>query len=236
MGSLLTPWTSNPWAVSVLLIIVFACLYAPVRRLNARWNGRFIFEHLRHMKFFHALYVGKSSEHINLEGTEVWFDAWYTIVVKKDGKPMGLIGFDLTPHALRVRQIQGLKGANFKGVPVGHFLLPYAETIARKLGREEVWVQAAERNIYFARENLEDENRLAELYAHRHRMVGIYNTSATDRGYGLEARGAYVLGYYKTLRKRITMKRLFRLHLLWLNRSLRTVDRSLIFTDELWAP
>jgi hypothetical protein len=232
MGSLLSPWTTNPWAGSLLLIIILVALSFPAVRVKAWWDRRTLLKRLSDLEFFHSLYVGRSWEHSDIEGARVWFDAPYTVVVKKDGKLMGLIGFDLRSQTLRVRQLQGLHGAhfkpNFKGVPVGHFLLPYAETIARKLGRSILWVQAAERNLYFTRESLEKEKLYAEQREHQRRMVKLYNTSALDRGYVRDARGPYLLGHYVRLRKTLTTKRYLRLCLVLLDRSIRAQERNAV--------
>lgn len=203
------------WSLAVLVVLTILNHITKRRRMHIRsilipWK-------LRRLSFFHSFYMGKGEHLLSSKERHIFGDATYTVVVQQKGRPIGIIGFELSSDCLKVYQLQGVKNANVKGLDLGNHLLACAEVITRRLGKAYIRVQPARFHTYY---DLDEMHSLyPQLYAHQARLRKMYDTSASKRGYEY-CRPGYSFWYQKLLRKRITFVR-------WLSLQSRLFDRQM---------
>lgn len=202
--------------------VLFGFIQLPKREREAYAFVRELSKRLSKEAFFHALKQGERQHFAGIH--RVWSDAPYLLVVKENEKPIAMIGFSLSRSTLSVVQLQGIRGVNLRGRNVGTLLLPYAELLARMLGKPYVRVQAAYRQTYF---DLDEESRLyPKLYEHQERMRQIYDRAPQALGYEPQRWLRSVPWRRKKLRKLVTFPRFLRMHALLFDRSMRALVRS----------
>lgn len=210
------------WGIGLLLIFTLAMYF--IKKREVQIQSVLIPWKLRRVPFFHSLIVGRSVKDATKVGDfSVWCDVTYTVVVKNAAGPLGLIGFELSKHSMKIYQLQGIKGVNIKGIDLGDHLLSCAETVARTIGKRYVLVQPARLHTYY---DLDEMHSLyPQLYAHQARLRKMYDASASKRGYEY-CRPGYSYWYQKLLRKRMTLKRWLRLQVLLFDRQMRRLQRD----------
>lgn len=174
----------------ILLAAVTICfrLFLVGSRHLFRNRDKWLEIRLKRLPFFHQLYIGACRSHDFWENGEhkyVHADAPYLVVVKKEDQVIGMVGFDLTTRSLRVRQLQGIKGRNVKGIDLASYLLECAEKIAFALHLNVVKVQLAQYNFYYDLD--EDHPLYPKLFSHRERLARIYDKTPRSRGYELSS-------------------------------------------------
>lgn len=174
--------------VVIMLLVIGICfwLFWPKYESSSSRPTKWIRMRLKKLPFCHQLFVGVNYNHHFWENG-VWrvanSDARFLVIVKKDDRVIGMIGFDLTSRSLLVRQLQGIRGLNVKGIDLAAYLLECAEKIAQILHLEVVKVQLACHNLYY---DLSDEHPLyPRLFSHRKRLARIYDETPRSRGYEL---------------------------------------------------
>lgn len=167
--------------VSLMLVVVWIVYWA-YRFLRRSYLQKIVDQHK--LPWMHSVYEGTLCWH-RVQGTEYKFyaDAPYSIVVTLDSVPVGIVGFSLkvSTHDVYIVQLQGFKGANFKGNSVGTYLLSCAEQFFCSLGRADIFVLAARYNDYWP----DDSNLLSlkELAIRKVRLERTYDFVPKVRGY-----------------------------------------------------
>ena len=126
------------------------------------------------LDFMHSYFYGNGERQITDEH-RIWADASITFVVEIHGSICGVVGGHLYGNKFSVRQLQGVRGANFRGVDSGGYLLDCAEEIAKTLGLESVSVRA-----YTMPEEIPEDEGEIKLCL---RKAKIYNQTPKARGY-----------------------------------------------------
>lgn len=214
------------WIISILVLWVVASIvkghiqtHYNAKALRAAWAGD---------DFYHSLLIGVStSDPMKIGKRSVYTDGKYSLVVARFGKPVAVLGFSLTRTSLRVYQMQGLRRVNLVGVDLGPWLLGLAVLTARRLRKHAVWVQAAERHIYYERPSLMKKQGYEKHRMHQLRMIAFYNQVPLRFGFVPDMQQNYLRGHYLVLRKKITWIRALRFHAHMLNRALREHNRLL---------
>lgn len=213
------------WMVVVIFLLCVLFLWYVIQvKFTTHRNKARIISALSKEPYFHGLLVGLpfKADPWQVGEHKLYADARYIVIIKRDDVLIGALGFDVSRRALLVRQMQGFRGVNMRGVELAPTLILIAEKIARVLKKKEVWIQAAQRNFYFVRTQLETREGAEEQRKHQARMVETYNATPLRLGYTEHASsGTYVHGYFKVLRKCITLQRIARLYVLILNRALQ---------------
>ena len=210
--------------VGVALLIVYTLTVYLIKKREVQIQSILIPWKLRRLSFFHSLLVGKSvKDATEVEGYSVWCDSTYTVVIKNAEGLIGVIGFELSKHSMKIYQLQGINGVNVRGLDLGDYLLARAEVVARKLRKRYVRVQPARFHTYY---ELDERHSLyPQLYKHQERLRKMYDSSARKRGYEY-CRPGYSYWYQKVLRKRMPFKRWLRLQVLLFDRQMRNMQRD----------
>jgi len=148
---------------------------------------------LGNLPFFHCLCVGGGEFHLvtteSGEEVRIWSDTPFLLVIKKDQQVLGQLGFDTGSRCLVVRQVQGLKGVNVRGLNLADYILACAEEVASRLDLLSVKVQPAGRNAYYL--PLEDGPEYDKGDVHRRRLEKVYDDTPSLRGYVLVDAGQW---------------------------------------------
>jgi hypothetical protein len=155
--------------------------------------------HQLNMPWVHSVHHGSMQWHVVKALKRDFFaDAEYSIVVQRDGAPVGVIGFSCGRYlrTVRIMQMQGFKGVHFNGGPFGRHLLSLSEELFGALGCVHILVQSAQASDYWS---CEDSTLTPpEIRARRDRLVEKYNKTPKDLGYQLQSNGSW---WHKALKR-----------------------------------
>lgn len=195
--SLLSVYLSLAFYAGLVGVVIFAALiireYLRNRKEKIETNRwaeleAASIENLRALDFVFCIHYGickfivtDPKRRLGKNEIEVWSDANFVVVVQRNGRPVGLIGFEITEDSIEVKQLQGIKGSKLYGIDISDHFLALAEEIARRLHKRYVRVIHAHLTTYYELDELHD--LYPKLYAHQNRLRQIYNNGPRKRGY-----------------------------------------------------
>lgn len=139
---------------------------------------------LEALPFFHSLYFGATGHTCpGWKSVDGLFhsDAPIAIVVTRGGKVSGVVGFEMLPRTMLVRQLQGAPFGNFNDkYPVAAYMLECAEDIAKALGVKVISVVTPDTAIAYRRDSPEIWQPSPDAEKH---MRKIYGYPATTTRY-----------------------------------------------------
>jgi hypothetical protein len=219
MGSFSGSQIAGLYAFAMALPLLFVSYFVEKwQQKRAEYFVRWVRNQLSNLCFYETLLLSKGA-HV-VDNCQVWADGPYTVVIKHRNKAVGLIGFECEGTSFRICQLQGIKGRDLFGLELGTFLLEKAEVIARTLRMEVIRVSSAHQHPYFYLDERSD--LYPQEYKIQKRMREIYNRAPEKLGYKPEFNlGDGIAWRRKRLRKKITLVRAIKFHLVLYNRFAR---------------
>lgn len=145
------------------------------------------------LSFYYCLLVGSHQFHlVELESGEkkaIYADAPHILLVKKEDRVIGILGFALQSKCILVYQMQGFQGVNVRGLDLADYILECAEEIAGILNLHSVKVQLARYNDYY--DPPPTFQTYEECLKKQARLHNIYDRTASRRGYVLVPSGRW---------------------------------------------